>query len=664
MNKRIVFSAILFFIILSPGIAQKHTAIEHIENFILPEEEATNVALDLENLIFLYENKANINALNYDELQSTGLLYPAQIQELIRYREIYGDLFSLNELQFIKRFDSVTVALIRPFFIAQNPELKRSLKERLKYTRSEILIRHDRQTTGIAPDKYGEDSNPYGYHALRLKVQAPGFMRIALTATQNYGESFRWKPQKGHYGYDHVSSFIEIEKIGIIKKVILGNFRTHFGQGLIMSGRRFTGKTYDALGNIFSGAPNLSATASSQAFGFRGLAGEIDLAKNWNLTVFAASTPRDARLDSLSQGHIIRSFDESGLHRDASELERKWNVRETNLGGALKFENYRFSAGIAFIGTNLSLPFEASPSRLDLAKHPEGKRFYSASAFTRYSFRDFHMKGEVAINQDKKIAGSVSALKTLAPGYRIGVNLRHYDAGFAPRHGNAFGEASNTDNESGFYIGLTSEPLAHLKISLYHDYFRFPWLKYNVDMPSDGNETGIQAVYSLYKKTEVRIAFRIENKEANDTRESVSQKLASVRTQKASVWLRRYFGENIRSDSRVNFNFHKRYGEENNGFLLSQDFSYELKRYDFKLRFATFNTDFYTRVTMYEPGILYDFNFPSYIGEGYRFVAQVRRTFGEKITFWFRYAITSATDPETNEIKRKDKLSTQIRIRF
>jgi hypothetical protein len=65
---------------------------------------------------------------------------------------------------------------------------------------------------------------------------------------------------------------------------------------------------------------------------------------------------------------------------------------------------------------------------------------------------------------------------------------RNYDKAYQTFYNTGFSEGSNTQNESGLYLGMKLKMASAWTINGYADVFVFPWLKYQVDAPSEGHE--------------------------------------------------------------------------------------------------------------------------------------------------------------------------------
>ncbi len=92
----------------------QHPEIPHVgEEEFLYQEESSEIPLEIfERYADLSSTPLNINCASPDQLAESELFSPYQIHTLLKYREKYGDLYSILELA------SVIISLILSDFAA------------------------------------------------------------------------------------------------------------------------------------------------------------------------------------------------------------------------------------------------------------------------------------------------------------------------------------------------------------------------------------------------------------------------------------------------------------------------------------------------------------------------------------------------------------------
>ncbi len=265
-------------------------------------------------------------------------------------------------------------------------------------------------------------------------------------------------------------------------------------------------------------------------------------------------------------------------------------------------------------------------------------------------------------------------LMSVDPKIDLSVVHRSISAGYQAVNGNAFTENTYPANESGIYAGITIRPYTGWKVDTYCDFFKFPWLKYQVDAPSNGNDYMIQVTYSPNKQAEVYTRFRSESKKGNQPdnssvanflvslprknwRTQISFKPSGVVSLKTRAELLWYDSESIDAER---------------GFLLFQDIVYkpQLSPFSAGVRLQYFDTDGYnSRIYAYENDVPYSYSIPSFFDKGFRLYLNLGYDISNKISIWVRVARTGYKSllnagSGLDEIPYGHKTDSRLQIRY
>ena len=218
--------------------------------------------------------------------------------------------------------------------------------------------------------------------------------------------------------------------------------------------------------------------------------------------------------------------------------------------------------------------------------------------------------GETAISGNGAMA-TLNALRLAPVSYlSLLILYRYYDRRYQAFFGNAFAQNSSVQNEQGVYLGFQWTPFGYWKISAYADFYRFPWLKYQVDYPSVGREYMAQLDYAWNASCSTYLRYKCKEKDEDGKQQRLRWQASYVL---ASAWHLRTSADGIFSD----------YGGDNQmGYSLSQSIGWKLSTIPFRFDtyVAWFSTDGYaSRISSYEKNILYAFYMPSFYGKGFRF---------------------------------------------
>src|SRR5690606_39317226 len=95
-----------------------------IEELFAMQDEELNYEELYESLLQVYLNPLNLNQAGAEALQSLYILSPLQVNSLLQYRERYGLLLTLYELQAVLEFDLETIYRLLPFVVVDDGEKK------------------------------------------------------------------------------------------------------------------------------------------------------------------------------------------------------------------------------------------------------------------------------------------------------------------------------------------------------------------------------------------------------------------------------------------------------------------------------------------------------------------------------------------------------------
>jgi hypothetical protein len=222
---------------------------------------------------------------------------------------------------------------------------------------------------------------------------------------------------------------------------------------------------------------------------------------------------------------------------------------------------------------------------------------------------------------------------------------------------------SSVTNEEGLYAGLTVRPFNGWRLDAFTDVYIFPWLKFQVNKPSQGYECMFQLTFTPNKQVEIYSRYKKSMKETEQYiplqawRLHMNYKLNTeweLRSRCEMVW------------------YNKKAAENQTGFLFFSDLLYQppLKRYGIILRAQYFETEGYdARIYAYEHDVLYDYAIPAYSGKGLRYYLLTKYDVSKKVSIGFRAAQTKYSHLNTigtglEEIKGSAKSEIKLQVRW
>lgn len=665
-----IFSLVLLLLFSIPILGQDRTPIpldiQQLMERIFPiqEEEVDYEAL-YELLTELYQNPLDINRVTGEELAGTYLLSPPQLQAFLDHRSKSGEFLSLYELQSLPNWDSATWNTILPFLTLETEKLSpKSFLERLRSEEnSYLLFRHRRtlqQRRGYQNDstlnpnsRYLGDQNDL---FLRFRIQHAKDFSLGFLLEKDAGEALVWDRKTNRYGFNFASFHHTRYNLGKWKTLSIGDFQASFGQGLVFGAGFSLGKGAETVPTVKRSTLGiLPYTASLESGFFRGIGITRQLG-SWQSTLLFSSIGKDGRLATPldaegNSNQELTSLSQTGLHRSQSELSTKNQIRETNLGTNIQYQakSGKWSVGINGLHTQLGIPLIRTPNRYNQFEF-SGRSNTVGSMYFNVVWKNFSFFGESARSSSQGQGTVVGFVSSLSKTVDFSLLWRQYDRHFHSFYATAFAESTRPINEHGTYLGIQIKPSSKVKLNAYVDFFRFPWLKFRVYAPSQGQEWIARLSYQPQKNLLASVQVKQERKMRNvATEESTLPTYALVPILKNQVQANLELGVSSECSfqSRILWNKVILDQSKSQGWMLLQDISFKREKWKLTARMALFDTEtFDNRLYAYEHNALGTFAIPAFSGKGSRQYLLVQYLVHPKLTAYLRIAQTRYVDRE------------------
>jgi hypothetical protein len=447
-----------------------------------------------DNFIFGKYDRISINKVSHDQLASWGVLSLLQIHAFLWYRETVGAFISLMELQAIPHWDPDIIKKVLPRFKSNIEENRLpGMRQRLKEGSHIFLYR----TGGKQADSSAKESGNQP-HLLTYRFRFRTLMQWGITLESDAGEARI---------PDHISAYLKLTDLGLIRQLIAGDFTVNLGQGLI-HWQGFAVGGSGMLNSFRQGDAFKPHTGRDENIFHRGLA--LSLAKNkWEAALFVSHHPIDANTnrDTVSGTVKISSFLISGLHRTNSELENKRSVTQTGWGGKIGFNT-----------DNLKLAFNAVHFQFD---HNIAKRDLPYNLFEQKgkSYLNMSLDGvlitqrgllftEWGVDKQMKTAFTAGWIRSLDNRIEISMLYRNMSAPYQAWQSGCFSQSGQAGNEKGFYFNMNFSPKPGQRFEANFDIFNHPWVKALADAPSHGKVSSMQYIWKPNKKAEWLIRWQ------------------------------------------------------------------------------------------------------------------------------------------------------------
>ncbi|MBO9615699.1 MAG: helix-hairpin-helix domain-containing protein [Dyadobacter sp.] len=650
------------------------------ELFPVPPDDSEDL---YEALLQLYASPLDLNTATPDDLAATFILSEEQLRSFFDYRAKAGALLSLYELQAISGFDIYTIKRLLPFVTISVKAV--SLRDALKNPGQHFLMLRSgkllEQQKGYAPlDSNSNATTRYqgppfnGYICYRNARS--GAYSFGITLEKDAGEEiWQWNARRQILGIDYTSFHAQILNRGRLKNLIIGDFQMQAGQGMITGAGFSLGKGAEVIRSVYRSTTGLKPyTSATEATFFRGIAATWSVTTRTDLTILISKTKRDATQEPDSiHSNITTSLPVTGYHRTPSEIEKHNVLGEQHVGLHLlhKIASQKGQIGLTMLHTG----YDSFIQKRDLPYNRyefSGKQNLVAGLHGDYHWQNIHFFAETAISKSGGSGAIGGFIASVGKKIDISLMARHYARNFHTFCGNPISEATRPINERGAYAGARWSPSRKWQWSTYFDYFRFPWLKYQVDKPSSGFDYFLHLLWKPSKRLNAYLLFHEKHKQVNDPA-AEGNNPSLIRSIKRTAM----FNMDYEIPLKCAFRTRLQYGELKNahskgshGFTIVQDMTWHFSKVEISGRAAFFKTDDYdSRQYVYERDMLYAFSIPAYYNTGIRHYLMLRYTISKQLKIWLRWSQTRYSDIEKissglNEINGSKRSEAKVQVMY
>ncbi len=621
------------------------------EQYAAENDEAIDYETFYDDMMALSLNPVQINTALREDFERILFLSDTQIENLLFYLYRYGPMQTIYELQLVDGLDMTDIRHMLPFVVLGSTEKVPEQiywNEVFRYGRSELLARLDltlEKRKGFIPVETEESSGetvfkaPYVgsqlYNSLRYRFNFRNRVQFGFTSEKDAGEQFIRK------GYDFLSAYAQIDKIGKIHRAVFGDFRANFGMGLVLHPDFNVGKS-SYVTNVTPRNSGLKKYSSTDEYNFFRGAGVTLRFRNTDITAFYSNK----KIDGDTIGEVFSSINKTGYHRTESEILKRKTVNQQVAGFNTTVNFNRFQLSFNAVHTALDVELQPKKSVYNYY-YFSGKQQTVAGLNYRFKLQNFNFFGETAAS-DKLAVATINGV-TVQPVSTVSliVLYRYFSPEYDTFFANTFSESTRINNENGFYLGAEVSPFRKWKIAAYADSYKFAWPKFTASSPSNGMDYLLQADYAPQHRLNMYWRLRYEEKMTNFTVNSVLPQLKEFRKASLRYQLVYTFG-NFSTKNLFEINYtHTAMQAPEFGATALQDVSYTFSRVPLKIdfRYQFFDAKNYdNRFYLYEKDVLYAFSIPMFCGIGTRYYLNVRYDINQKLSVWFKVAQTKYAD--------------------
>ena len=575
-----------------------------------PETSEDQIIELIERLEDLANNPVNINRAGLDELSGVPGLNLQTAQAIIRYRDTIKPFEATSELIEVNGIGQVTLNNIQPFLtVGESGELRRDLYLNPGYwthnSRFETLAGYQRvlnKRNGYRrPDSLGGYlGSPVKYnHRIRYRSD---HLSVNLTQEKDPGEALA-----SPAGFDYTSWHVAIEDAGIIKNVIVGDFRISYGQGLTLWNGGAFGKSSSVIGSAIKSDTGIRPyTSYQETNGFRGVAATVG--KKLQLSGFYSKRRRSA---SEAEEGRLRFPTSSGLHRTANEMSRRLNLNQETYGGRLRYQFINGIIGVSGYQNIFNRAIERGTQPYQLFDF-EGRNLSATGTDIRINAGYTTLFGEVARSSNGSFGGILGSEISMTGATDLAFAYRNYARDFQSVFGSGFGEQSGSQNESGFFSGIRQQIGNRLQLNAYIDFFRTHGPRFRNSRPTAGFDWLVRVDVEPLDKLSIYLQLRAKKwQQQMDTTDTFGREaliMGSEIRSNARLHLEYQVLKNIRLRTRLDVvRYNETVSDPSHGYLIYQDIRFlPASNLTLDARITLFETDdFNSRVFQFENDLLY-----------------------------------------------------------
>ncbi len=629
-----------------PEVQINQKVLEMFEDLAGTKEDTDAVERITEILNELIDSPIDLNTAEAEDFKKLFFLTEFQITSILNYRKEYGNYLSINELLLVPGIQPGLFNKMMYFVIISSDTNEQAKNFYTGKIKSEFITRYKRRIEIPAGfeseiDSIHQFTGRNRYLMTRYELKKGNNFSAGFIAEQDAGEPLFSNHNK--YLPDHVSFFLEYSGKKLPYRLIFGDFKTGFGQGLI-NGCSYISNGTDAIisPEINKIKRNLSTSESNF---HRGLALQTRFNK-LSLSSYMSYISHDAALKKAASEtdsfQYFTSINRTGLHRNIAEIKNRNTLRQISAGADMTIHLKFFSFGIHGEKISFSHPMRKLKYNPGVDPPQFSSDFFNLSIHYKASILRTYLFGEWATDNDGNTALLNGLTAQLHPLISLSMIYRNYSPAYVSFSSSAFGKTSSVKNEEGFYIGVNMYPLPFINLSFYADHYKFPHPRSNIPVPAFGNDYMIKALLQKENKNQFKIRYKASFQQMKYSRNETGIDLNKLN--KITSWrfvYRSEINEFLFLETRYELTLNDEHQiKPAKGSYVGQKIVFKPKVYNYSL-YATYGLfdapDWKNRLYVYEYDLLYDFSIPVLYRNGSRFSVLLKTRILSKVDLWFKY---------------------------
>lgn len=624
----------------------------------LTEEEAER----LEELFSTDIRPVHINSATIAVLMEIPAMTTAFAEAIVAFRDTVGQYLSVYELLSVPGIGKQYLKIIAPW-LTFAPMPDKRLSQTVSFRIAEKVF--------LPPVEDKGSRTPLGSPhkvVFRYKADHHGWF-AGVKAEKDAGEPFGGpvRPE----GFDFYSAYAGIRTSGLVRQLILGDYRVSLGHGLLCNQSFSAGSDASFLYQPHDQRTIRPHTSMDEYLFFRGVAARLHY-KPVRLTLFASAKKTDGNIteyDSVNQKVIaVSSIQKSGIHATTAEIEDRRAVGEYSAGASLKFQKKHLLAGINLLSICYDAEIRPSPTFANRYKF-SGNKISGASFDLAWNSRRAGFSMEVAVTGHLPAMNGVIVLKA-NDNTSLWLSTRYYSPGYFSPYANSISRASFPSSETGTNMVIIYSPSYGTRFRVKSDVYR---LLATASAPVTGRRGRILLAEATHAGRKHKILLRASHETqselkiilpSNEKAPEMNPVITSLNIRgEMGVFLTESLYIRTRADYRVKSNL-----ENREGWLMFADADYRFKRPSVRitLRQALYRIEHYDlRIYSREHDALWAYSMAMQYGTGMRSYVMLTYKHKQKLQFWIKAGFTNMLKPgemHPGNISRDISIQTNVAL--
>ena len=425
----------------------------------------------------LLENPLDVNRAEREDLEGLHILSDFQIESIMEYRRVSGNIISAAELALLHGFNGTIAGILAPFLEFGNG--RRDVKTAAA-GRHDLLLKFKFKGEPDNSDYPG----PFFYNQLKYKWEMPQKWQAGFLLERDAGEPLYAKgqiPLTDFASFHLMAKGLEFGKGWQVKNAVLGDYAILLGQGLAVWNSFALQGSRSVQSALKRGEAVVPYTSSDENRFFRGAAATVrkryEGFRELEFTAFWSLKNVDAR---IKEGKYT-SLPTDGLHNTESLLETRKTLGELVYGARCGYRNRHLKLGANYIGYGYNAH--------------NGRRVQDYNRYQMYNGQHGNFSvdavavagrtrifAEAAMDYGGAAAFLAGAVSRLGE-WEGALTCRSYSKSYIAPYAGAYSTGGSCSNQRGVAFTVQNSS-GKVRMEGGGGYTYYPWKRYNVNEPS------------------------------------------------------------------------------------------------------------------------------------------------------------------------------------